>query len=88
MNGNSLWAAFWGLVGGVSLLLGAGLGLTVGAGQKVTASVMAVGAGVLISRQGGKHRKRSQGQQSGGTGVALAVGALGFLIAFVLSKLE
>ncbi len=114
MHGSALWAGFWGFVGGVSLLLGAGLGLTIGAGQKTIAAVMAVGAGVLISsvafelmneayrrggfdaasiglmlgsllyfaadaalnRKGGKHRKRSQGQQSQDAGVALAVGAL------------
>lgn len=49
MGGNAFWAGFWGFVGGVSLLLGAGLGLAVGAGQKVIAAIMAVGAGVLIS---------------------------------------
>jgi ZIP family zinc transporter len=114
MGGNAFWAAFWGFVGGVSLLLGAVLGLTVGAGQKVIAAIMAVGAGVLISsvafelmdeafrrggfdaaaiglalgsllyfgadvliaRKGGKHRKRSQGQQSQQAGTAIAVGAL------------
>ena len=114
MGENAFLAGFWGFVGGVSLLLGAGLGLGVHAGQKVIASVMAVGAGVLISsvafelmdeafrrggfdaaviglllgsvlyfaadialsRKGGKHRKRSQGQQSQDAGVAIAVGAL------------
>jgi ZIP family zinc transporter len=114
MGVNALWAGFWGLVGGISLLLGAGVGLTIGVGQKAIASVMAVGAGVLISsvafelmdeafrrggfdaaaiglilgsllyfaadyflsHRGGKHRKRSQGQQSQDAGVAIAVGAL------------
>ena len=108
-----LAAGFWGFIGGVSLLLGALVGLYAGASQLVISVVMAVGAGVLISsvsfelmeesfREGGfdtpaiglllgaaayfaadwavsrraKHRKRSQGQQEGGSGTAIAVGAL------------
>ena len=43
------WAFFWGAFGGAALLIGAALGLTTGAGQKVIAAVMALGAGVLIS---------------------------------------
>lgn len=108
------WAFFWGAFGGAALLIGAVLGLTTGAGQKLIAAVMALGAGVLISsvafelmdeafrvggfdaaavglilgslaffaadavvnRVGGKHRKRSQGQQDSGSGIAIAVGAL------------
>lgn len=110
-----LAAGFWGFVGGVSLLVGALLGLYTGASQRVISVVMAVGAGVLISSvsfelmeesyEGGgfgasaaglvagaalyfaadwavsrraKHRKRSQGQQEeeGGSGTAIAIGAL------------
>jgi ZIP family zinc transporter len=110
----ALAAGFWGFVGGVSLLIGAVIGLYAGASQRAISIVMAVGAGVLISsvafelmaeafdrggfdaatvglllgallyfaadqtvsRAGGKHRKRSQGQQEGGSGTAIAVGAL------------
>ena len=110
---DALLAAFWGFVGGASLLLGALVGLYAGASQRVISVVMAVGAGVLISsvtfelmeeayRKGGfdspaiglllgallyfaadlavsrhaKDRKRSRGQQAGGSGTAIAVGAL------------
>jgi zinc transporter, ZIP family len=46
---DALLAAFWGFIGGASLLLGALLGLYAGASQRVISVVMAVGAGVLIS---------------------------------------
>src|SRR5919199_6261053 len=45
----ALVAGFWGFVGGVSLLIGALIGLYAGASQRVISIVMAVGAGVLIS---------------------------------------
>ncbi|MFE1748772.1 ZIP family metal transporter [Coleofasciculus sp. H7-2] len=44
-----LQAGFWGLVGGSALLFGAGLGYFVRIPQRAIASVMAFGAGVLIS---------------------------------------
>lgn len=44
-----LEALFWGFVGGVALLLGAGLGLALDASQRAIAIVMALGAGVLVS---------------------------------------
>jgi ZIP family zinc transporter len=107
-------AAFWGFVGGVALLIGAVLGLTLHASQRVIGLVMAFGAGVLISalafeltaeaygrggadavafglaagsvaffvgdwvvdHRGGEHRKRSGGQQAGGSGMAIVIGAL------------
>ncbi len=109
----ALFAGFWGFVGGVSLLIGAVVGLYAGASQRTISIVMAVGAGVLISsvafelmdeayERGGfdavavglvlgavlyfaadlavsrraKHLKRSQGQQEGGSGTAIAIGAL------------
>jgi len=110
----ALVAGFWGFVGGVSLLIGALLGLYAGASQRIISVVMGVGAGVLISsvafelmdeayktggfdaasiglllgavlyfgadwavsRRGGKHRKRSQGQQEGGSATAITIGAL------------
>src|ERR671929_1359996 len=45
----ALVAGFWGFVGGISLLIGALVGLYAGASQRVISIVMAVGAGVLIS---------------------------------------
>ena len=109
----ALAAAFWGFVGGASLLVGALLGVYVGASQRAISVVMAVGSGVLISsvafelmeeayQKGGfdapaiglvlgsllyfaadwvvssraRHRKRSQGQQEGGSAAAITVGAL------------
>ena len=45
----ALAAGFWGFVGGVSLLLGALVGVYVGASRRLIATVMALGAGVLIS---------------------------------------
>ena len=44
-----LAAGFWGFVGGVSLLVGALLGLYAGSSRRVISVVIAVGAGVLIS---------------------------------------
>jgi ZIP family zinc transporter len=110
----ALMAGFWGFVGGVSLLIGALIGLYVHASRRTIGLIMAVGAGVLISsvafelmdeafrrggfdaaaiglcggavvyfvadwlvsRGGGEHRKRSQGQQADGTGLAITIGAL------------
>ena len=45
----ALAAGFWGFVGGVSLLIGAVIGLYAGASQRMISLVMAIGAGVLIS---------------------------------------
>jgi ZIP family zinc transporter len=45
----ALAAGFWGFVGGASLLLGALVGVYVGASKRLIATVMALGAGVLIS---------------------------------------
>jgi ZIP family zinc transporter len=116
-------AGLWGLLAGSALLLGAGLGYGLRVPQKVIASVMAFGAGVLLSavsfelvgeayeqaglgpaalgtlagaaaytlgniwlaRRGARHRKRSGGRsgraqpsesEQGGSGTALALGAL------------
>src|SRR3954447_1765371 len=109
-----LEAGFWGFVGGFALLVGAGLGLAVGASQRVIGLIMGFGSGVLISalafeltdeafrrggtdavavglavgalsffgadwvidHHGGNHRKRSGGEQSGGSGSAIVLGAL------------
>ena len=107
-------AAAWGAVGGISLLLGALVGLAARPTQRVIGLVMAFGAGVLISalafeltdeayrrggadavalglaagalsffaadwavdRRGGQHRKRSGGEQAGGSATAIVIGAL------------
>lgn len=108
------WAAFWGLVGGSALLVGAAVALLVPTSQRLIGFIMAFGGGVLISalafeltqeaydrggadaaaigllagglaffagdwvidHRGGEHRKRSGGQQAGGSGTAIALGAL------------
>lgn len=111
-----LVAGGWGLVGGAALLVGAIVGLYARLGRRVIASVMAVGAGVLVSavafdlmdeayerggldavavgmvlgavvyfladllvnRAGGRHRKRSGGQQDASAqgGTAIFLGSL------------
>ena len=45
----ALAAGFWGFVGGASLLIGALVGIYAGASRRTIATVMALGAGVLIS---------------------------------------
>ncbi|WP_027483859.1 ZIP family metal transporter [Deinococcus pimensis] len=45
----ALTAGLWGLLGGGALVLGALLGLYLRVGQRLVSSVMAVGAGVLVS---------------------------------------
>jgi len=45
----ALAAGFWGFVGGASLLLGALAGIYAGASRRTIATIMALGAGVLIS---------------------------------------
>src|ERR671933_1743844 len=47
----------------------ASIGLLLGA-------VLYFAADWVVSRRGGKHRKRSQGQQEGGSGTAITIGAL------------
>jgi ZIP family zinc transporter len=109
-----LVAAFWGLVGGVALLVGAVIGLYGRASTQVIGLIMGFGSGVLISalafeltheafdragahavviglasgslvffagdlvidRRGGEHRKRSGGQQAGGSAMAIVLGSL------------
>jgi zinc transporter, ZIP family len=109
-----LEAAFWGFVGGVALLIGAGIGLRLPLPKRAIGLIMAFGAGTLISsltfeltleaynragldavaaglplgalvffagdwlidEWGGKHRKRSGGQQEEGNGTAIALGAV------------
>jgi len=72
-------AGAWGLVGGVSLLLGAALGLTVRFSQRTIGVIMAFGAGVLISALA--FDLADEAFQRGGSDAfagGLAVGALAF----------
>ncbi|HKE74499.1 MAG TPA: hypothetical protein VKB57_12840 [Acidimicrobiales bacterium] len=108
-------AFFWGLVGALALVAGAGLALVVDIHRRVLGLIMAFGSGVLISavafdlveeaagiahgdrivalgmavgaltfflgdalidRMGGNDRKRSEGQQAGGSGLAIVLGAV------------
>lgn len=78
------WAALWDLVAGSSLLLGAAAGLrrppdnggfdAVGNGLVLGALAFTAGDAV-IERRGGGDRKRSAGQQEGGSALAIAFGA-------------
>lgn len=72
-------AAFWGFVGGFSLLLGAAAGLTFPASQRVIGLIMAFGAGVLISALAFELTQEAF-EQGGSDAVAfgLAAGALAF----------
>jgi ZIP family zinc transporter len=74
-----LEAAFWGFVGGFALLVGAVLGLRVGASQRIIGLVMAFGAGVLISALA--FELTDEAFRRGGTdavAVGLAAGAAAF----------
>jgi ZIP family zinc transporter len=74
-----LEAAFWGLVGGIALLVGAVLGLVVKTHTKVIALVMGFGAGVLISALAFELAQESfRGGGSDATVIGLAAGALTF----------
>jgi len=72
-------AAFWGLVGGGSLLLGAIAGLTLPASQRLIGLIMAFGAGVLISALAFELTEEAF-RQGGSDAVAfgLAAGAIAF----------
>src|SRR3954466_9438816 len=74
-----LEATFWGFVGGVALLVGAGIGLRIGASQRVIALVMAFGSGVLVSALA--FELTDEAFHRGGTdavALGLAAGALAF----------
>jgi ZIP family zinc transporter len=74
-----LEAAFWGLVGGIALLVGALIGLYVTAPQRVIGLVMGFGAGVLVSALA--FELAAESFDRGGTTatvVGLAAGALTF----------
>ena len=74
-----LEAAFWGFVGGVALLVGAGIGLALRVPSRVVGGVMAFGSGVLISAVA--FDLVEEGFERSGTGpvlIGLAAGALAF----------
>ncbi len=109
-----LEAGFWGLVGGLALVVGAVIAMVAPTSQRVVGLVMAFGAGVLISavtfeltqeafksggvnavagglaagalaffvadwvldHHGARHRKRSGGQQQGGSAGAIVIGSV------------
>jgi ZIP family zinc transporter len=76
-----LEAAFWGFVGGIALLLGAGIGLAVAVPRRVIGLVMAFGAGVLISALA--FELTAEAVRTGGwdaTGAGLAAGSLTFAL--------
>jgi ZIP family zinc transporter len=75
-----LEAAFWGLVGGIALVLGAGVGLTVRVPRRVIGLVMAFGSGVLISALAFELTAEAyRGGGSDATAAGLALGSLTFL---------
>lgn len=75
-------AVFWGFVAGVSLLIGALIGLYAGPSRRVVAIVMALGAGVLVSSVA--FELMDEAYRSGGFDAAslgLLCGALAFFVA-------
>jgi zinc transporter, ZIP family len=78
----ALAAGFWGFVGGASLLLGALVGVYVGASRRLIATVMALGAGVLISSVA--FELMQEAYEMGGfdsSSLGLLLGALAFFCA-------
>ena len=80
----ALQAGFWGLLAGSALLIGSAFGYLAHAPQRLIASVMAFGSGVLISAL--SFDLMDEAYQRGG----FAATALGFLFgaAILLSKLS
>jgi len=78
----ALAAGFWGFVGGASLLLGALAGIYAGASRRTIATIMALGAGVLISSVA--FELMDEAYQIGGfdaSSLGLLLGALVFFFA-------
>ena len=78
----ALAAGFWGFVGGASLLLGALVGVYAGASKRTIATVMALGAGVLISSVA--FELMDEAYQLGGfdaSALGLSLGAVAFFLA-------
>jgi zinc transporter, ZIP family len=77
-----LAAGFWGFVGGASLLLGALVGVYAGPSRRTIATVMALGAGVLISSVA--FELMDEAYQLGGfdaSALGLSLGAVAFFLA-------
>ena len=78
----ALAAGFWGFVGGASLLVGALVGVYAGASKRTIATVMAFGAGVLISSVA--FELMDEAYQLGGfdaSALGLSLGAVAFFLA-------
>jgi zinc transporter, ZIP family len=78
----ALAAGFWGFVGGASLLVGALVGIYAGASRRTIATVMALGAGVLISSVA--FELMNEAYQIGGfdaSALELLLGAVAFFFA-------
>jgi zinc transporter, ZIP family len=78
----ALAAGFWGFVGGASLLMGALVGIYAGASRRTIATVMALGAGVLISSVA--FELMDEAYQIGGfdaSALGLSLGAVAFFFA-------
>jgi zinc transporter, ZIP family len=78
----ALAAGFWGFVGGASLLIGALVGIYAGASKRTIATVMALGAGVLISSVA--FELMDEAYQTGGfdaSALGLLLGAVAFFFA-------
>lgn len=74
-----LLAGFWGFVGGFALLVGAVLGLRVGASNRLIGLVMAFGAGVLVSAVAFELTEEAF---AGGGSAAVVPGLLGGALTF------
>src|ERR687890_799672 len=78
----ALAAGFWGFVGGAALLVGALIGIYAGASRRTIATVMALGAGVLISSVA--FELMDEAYQEGGfdaSALGLLLGAVAFFFA-------
>src|ERR671918_1466359 len=78
----ALAAGFWGFVGGAALLVGALVGIYAGASRRTIATVMALGAGVLISSVA--FELMEEAYQVGGfdaSALGLSLGAVAFFFA-------
>ena len=72
-------------MGGASLLIGALLGVYAGASRRTIALVMAFGAGAILTMLAST--MMPEAYEEGGDVVGIATSA-GFLLAFILSRLE
>lgn len=97
MDAAALQAGFWGLVAGGALVLGAVAGYRFAVPQRLIASIMAFGSGVLISALSfelveeaydrGGFVSTSPGLLAGAAIFTGLITVAGFLAAFLLSKM-